>query len=51
MERNIIPGIQMPEEKVIKNLDHSALVRVFSNLLSNAIKYSDGDLNIALTET
>lgn len=50
-ERNITPNIQIPEEKVIRTLDRSALVRVFSNLLNNAIKYSDGDLDITLLET
>ncbi len=50
-ERRIIPHIQMPENKVIRNLDSSALKRIFSNLLSNAIKYSDGDLDITLSQT
>lgn len=50
-ERNIAPNIQIPEEKVIRTVDRSALVRVFSNLLNNAIKYSDGDLDITLTTT
>lgn len=50
-ERGIVPTIQMPGGKVIRTLDRSALVRVFSNLLSNAIKYSDGDLDITLSET
>jgi len=50
-ERNIVPHIQMPGDKVIRTLDRSALVRVFSNLLNNAIKYSDGDLDITLSET
>lgn len=49
-ERNIVPEIQMPEIKVIRMLDRSALSRVFSNLISNAIKYSDGDLKIILSE-
>lgn len=48
-ERGITPMIQMPEEKVVRLLDRSALSRVFSNLLQNAIKYSDGDLNITVT--
>ncbi len=48
-ERNIIPRIQMPEEKVIRMLDRSALSRVCSNLIHNAIKYSDGDLRVELT--
>jgi len=50
-ERGIVPNIQMPETKVIRTLDHSALTRVFSNLLNNAIKYSDGDLDITLLDT
>lgn len=49
--RNIIPDIRIPEEKVIRNLDASALSRVFANLLHNAGKYSDGDLEIELLET
>lgn len=49
-ERGIRPQIRMPEEKVVRLLDASALARVFSNLLNNAVKYSDGDLEIELTE-
>lgn len=50
-ERNIIPLIQMPKEKVIRMLDRSALSRVCSNLIHNAIKYSDGDLDVTLEPT
>lgn len=49
-ERNITPNIQITEQKIVRNLDSSALSRVFSNLLNNAIKYSDGDLDITLTD-
>lgn len=49
-ERGIVPEIRMSEEKVVRLLDASALSRVFSNLLNNALKYSDGDLEIELTE-
>jgi len=49
-ERGIVPNIQMPGDKVIRTLDRSALARVFSNLLNNTIKYSDGDLDITLSE-
>lgn len=49
-ERGIVPRIQMPEKRVVRMLDRPALARVFSNLLQNAIKYSDGDLEIVLTE-
>lgn len=50
-ERNIVPNIQISEEKVVRTLDRSALARVFSNLLNNVIKYSDGDLDITLLKT
>ena len=50
-ERNIEPHIRLPEVKVVRTLDRSALARVFSNLLSNALKYSDGDLDIVLSES
>lgn len=49
-ERGITPVIQIPEEKVIRMLDCSALTRLFSNLLNNALKYSDGDLEITLSD-
>ena len=48
--RGITPTIQMPEKNVVRQLDQAALSRVFGNLLNNALKYSDGDLNISLSE-
>lgn len=50
-EKGITPKIQMPKENVIRTLDRSSLARVFSNLINNAIKYSDGDLEIILSES
>lgn len=50
-ERGIIPSIQLPEKKVIRNLNTTALSRVFTNLLNNVVKYSDGDLEVILLET
>lgn len=50
-ERHIVPDIQMPEDKISRMVDRSALSRVFSNLINNAIKYSDGDLHIVLYKT
>lgn len=49
-ERNIVPNLEITEKKIIRNVDRSALSRVFSNLLSNALRYSDGDLDIALSD-
>lgn len=48
-ERGIVPDIAITNEKVVRNLDPSALSCIFSNLLNNALKYSDGDLNIRMT--
>ncbi len=47
--RGIVPQVCMPQEKVVRTLDKSALARVFSNLLNNAAKYSEGDLDITLS--
>ena len=49
-ERKITPSISITEHKVIRKVNKAALFRIFSNLLNNAIKYSDGDLNISLTD-
>ncbi len=49
-ERGIVPNIHMPEKKIIRTLDRSSLMRVFSNLFNNAMKYSDGDLDITLSD-
>lgn len=49
-EKGIVPKITMPDKKIVRTLNRSALSRVFSNLLNNAVKYSDGDLEIVLSE-
>lgn len=46
----IAPRIQMPEEKLVRSLDHFALSRILSNLLSNSVKYSGGNLDISLSD-
>lgn len=46
--RGIVPGIRMPEEKIVRTLDKTALRRVYDNILTNAAKYSDGDLTVTL---
>lgn len=50
-QKNITPNIHMTEHKIIRNVNRMALSRIFSNLMSNAMKYSDGDLEISLTDT
>lgn len=49
-ERGITPNINIPEKRVERISDKSALMRIFGNILGNAVKYSSGDLNITLTE-
>lgn len=44
----IVPKINIIDRKVIRNLDRSALRRVFDNIISNAVKYSDGDLTVSM---
>lgn len=50
LERHISPEIHICETSVHRMLCRNALTRIFSNILSNAVKYSDGDLEISLTE-
>lgn len=49
-EQQITPEIDICEEKLHRQLNRTALSRIFSNILSNAIKYSTGDLKITLSE-
>lgn len=50
-EKGIIPDVRMTEKKIIRKLNKANVSRIFSNLLNNALKYSDGDLEIALSDT
>lgn len=50
-QHGITPEIHLPEAKVRRTLNRSALTRIIGNLISNALKYSDGDLVIELKET
>lgn len=50
-EKHIIPLVNITEQKIIRNLNKSSLSRIFSNLINNAVKYSDGDLEITLSDT
>ena len=49
-KRQITPKIEMPETKIIRQLNRGALSRIFGNIIGNALKYSDGDLKITLSE-
>lgn len=49
-QRGITPVICIPQTPVIRLLDSSSLSRIFAYILSNAVKYSDGDLQVTLTE-
>lgn len=49
-QANIMPEIQMPSCPVWRNLDSSALTRIYGNIISNAIKYSNGDFVVNLQE-
>lgn len=48
--KRIEPVVQMPEKKIICYGDKNAVSRIFENVLSNAVKYSEGDLQITLSE-
>lgn len=50
IKKGIVPVISMPSISVVRTLDPAALSRILQNILSNALKYSDGDLEICLTE-
>lgn len=47
--QGIEPEVAIPEEGIRRNLDPSALTRIFGNIIGNAIKYSDGDFAVTLT--
>lgn len=49
-QAGIEPEISMSHTAVICKLNAQALSRILSNIVSNVIKYSDGDLQIRLTE-
>lgn len=50
-QNNIVPQISIPDKKIIRSGNENALSRVLGNIMSNAVKYSDGNLNITLTES
>lgn len=48
--RGIAPRIHLSGKRLEGRLNREALSRIFSNVLSNALKYSDGDLDITLSD-
>ena len=48
--KGIVPQIALTDKRIERSLNKAALSRVFSNLLNNAVKYSDGDLEISLSD-
>lgn len=49
-DRGITPVISICDKNVIRRVNRSSLSRIFANILNNAVKYSDGDLEISLSE-
>lgn len=49
-EKGITPNINLCEQKIVRSVDKTALLRIFNNIIDNAIKYSEGDLKISLFE-
>ena len=49
-EKGITPNINLCEQKIVRSVDKTALLRIFNNVIVNAIKYSEGDLTISLFE-
>lgn len=50
-DEGIEPTVSITDNQIIRYLDRAALSRVFANILSNAVKYSDGDLEIRMTDS
>lgn len=50
-EKNITPVVALTDKRIVRNLDKTALSRVFANILSNVVKYSNGDLEISLNDS
>lgn len=50
VSRKIEPDIQIPEEKIRRILEETALRRVLDNIIYNALKYSNGDFKVTLNQ-
>lgn len=47
-EKGIVPRVKTPQERLLRQLDQTALSRVLGNILGNVLKYSPGDLEVEL---
>lgn len=47
-EYNIIPKIEICDDKVIRLLNENMLKRIFENIISNAIKYGEHDFTVKM---
>jgi len=47
-QKNITPVIQMPNCRIERLLNRSAISRIFGNIIGNALKYSDGDFEVSV---
>ena len=50
-EKGIHPDVNITDKQIMAELNKEYLSRIFSNLLNNSVKYSDGDLDIILSDT
>ncbi len=50
-EKGIVPKVDITVNTIDRMLNKACLERVFSNLMNNAMKYSDGDLEITLSDS
>ena len=48
--KGITPEIRITDKRIVRNLNKAALSRIFANLLNNTVKYSEGDLEITMSE-
>ena len=49
--KNLRPQIKISENKIYKNVNRGAVVRVFENIISNVIKYGEGDFEVVLDDS
>ena len=50
-DRGIEPVVEITEQQITRMLYPSYVERIINNLIGNALKYSDGDLEVSLSES